>query len=141
MPAPAKRYRSGRRSEVRAAPDWVRRAATRTRTRTIHAPSPAPPWPRTRRDGARVNRLSGRRVVVTGGARDIGAAIVRGFVSEGATVAVLDPRVEEAMQLADEVGGRAYRVDLFDVTDPRERLEERRVGKECSSRWWPNHLK
>ena len=75
-----------------------------------------------------MSRLSGRRVVVTGGARDIGAAIVRDFVGEGATVAVLDPRVEEAARLADEVGGRAYRVDLSDVTDTREAIEKAIAG-------------
>jgi NAD(P)-dependent dehydrogenase (short-subunit alcohol dehydrogenase family) len=75
-----------------------------------------------------VSRLSGRRVVVTGGARDIGAAIVRDFVIEGATVAVLDPRVDEAARLADEVGGRAYRVDLSDVTDTREAIEKAIAG-------------
>ena len=75
-----------------------------------------------------MSRLSGRRVVVTGGARDIGAAIVRGFAAEGATVAVLDPRVQEATRLADEVGGRAYRVDLSDVTDTREAIEKAIAG-------------
>ncbi|MGY1592995.1 SDR family NAD(P)-dependent oxidoreductase [Geodermatophilus sp. SYSU D00965] len=75
-----------------------------------------------------MTRLSGRRVVVTGGARDIGAAIVRTFAAEGATVAVLDPRVDEAARLSEEVRGRSYRVDLSDVTDTREAMEKAIAG-------------
>ncbi|MGY1706167.1 SDR family NAD(P)-dependent oxidoreductase [Geodermatophilus sp. SYSU D00697] len=66
--------------------------------------------------------------MVTGGARDIGAAIVRAFAAEGATVAVLDPRAEEAARLAEEVRGRSYPVDLSDVTDTREAMEKAIAG-------------
>lgn len=65
-------------------------------------------------------RLAGKRVVVTGGARGIGAAMVRTFAAEGADVAVLDVLAEEAGALAVEVGGHAVEVDLADVAATRE---------------------
>jgi NAD(P)-dependent dehydrogenase (short-subunit alcohol dehydrogenase family) len=71
-----------------------------------------------------VNRLSGRRVVITGGAHGIGAAIVRTFAREAAGVALLDGRVEQARRVAAEVAGRAYPVDLTDVIDTRATMEK-----------------
>ncbi|SFK96422.1 SDR family NAD(P)-dependent oxidoreductase [Geodermatophilus ruber] len=71
-----------------------------------------------------MKRLSGRRVVVTGGAEGIGAAIVRVFAAEGATVAILDRCGEEAALLAAEVGGYACVVDLSDVAATREAMEK-----------------
>jgi 2-hydroxycyclohexanecarboxyl-CoA dehydrogenase len=47
--------------------------------------------------------ISGRRVVVTGGARGIGAAVVRALVAEGAQVASLDVLDEPGVELAAEV--------------------------------------
>src|SRR4029453_2415204 len=44
--------------------------------------------------------LTGKRVVITGGASGIGAATVERFLEEGARVAVIDK---------DEAGGRALR--------------------------------
>jgi len=70
-----------------------------------------------------MNRLSGRRVVVTGGAQGIGAAIVRTFAAEGASVMVLDGCAEAAALLAEEVGGGAYVVDLTDVAAIRDAME------------------
>ena len=64
-------------------------------------------------------RLAGKRVVVTGGAGGIGAAMVRTFAAEGATVAVLDVLAEDAGKLAAEVGGHAVEVDLADVAAAR----------------------
>jgi len=70
-----------------------------------------------------MNRLSGRRVVVTGGAQGIGAAIVRTFAAEGASVMVLDGCAEAAALLAEEVGGGAHVVDLTDVEAVRDAME------------------
>jgi 3-oxoacyl-[acyl-carrier protein] reductase len=71
-----------------------------------------------------VKRLSGRKVVVAGGACGLGAAIVRAFAAEAARVAVLDPRAEAGARLAEEVGGRAYAVDLTDVRATREAMDK-----------------
>src|SRR5689334_17696777 len=65
-------------------------------------------------------RLQGKRTVVTGGARGIGAAIARAFAAEGADVAiadVLDAAVAEPVLAAVRAaGGRALFVPC-DVTD------------------------
>jgi 3-oxoacyl-[acyl-carrier protein] reductase len=70
-----------------------------------------------------MSRLSGRRVVVTGAAGGIGAAIVRTFAAEGARLTLLDERGEEAALLAKEVGGRSFDVDLTDVGAIREAMD------------------
>jgi NAD(P)-dependent dehydrogenase (short-subunit alcohol dehydrogenase family) len=67
-----------------------------------------------------VSRLTGRRIVVTGAARGIGAEIARTFAAEGARLALLDRLADEAGAVAEQVGGRAYAVDLSDVTATRE---------------------
>jgi 3-oxoacyl-[acyl-carrier protein] reductase len=57
--------------------------------------------------------LSGKGVLVTGGAGGIGMATVRAFAEEGARVAVhFLTHEEEARALAMEVGGVALRADL-----------------------------
>ncbi len=60
--------------------------------------------------------LHGSRVLVTGGAGGIGAAISRSFASEGARVAVHYHRSEEAAKaLAAEIDGIAFHADLREV--------------------------
>ncbi|OMQ15293.1 short-chain dehydrogenase [Modestobacter sp. VKM Ac-2676] len=71
-----------------------------------------------------MSRLAGRRVVVTGAARGIGAEIARTFAAEGAQLALLDRLAEDVGRVAAEVGGRAYPVDLADVTRTREVMEK-----------------
>jgi 3-oxoacyl-[acyl-carrier protein] reductase len=67
-----------------------------------------------------MTRLAGRRIVVTGAARGIGAEIARTFAAEGARLALLDRLGPEVEQVAAEVGGRGYAVDLADVDRTRE---------------------
>lgn len=50
-----------------------------------------------------MGRLSGKRCVVTGGARGIGYAIALAFAREGASVAVLDRRGDSASRAAEEL--------------------------------------
>ncbi|WP_409341709.1 SDR family NAD(P)-dependent oxidoreductase [Paenibacillus sp. MBLB4367] len=47
-------------------------------------------------------RLDGKRVLVTGGAQDIGKAVVTRFLREGANVFVLDIREAELRRLQEE---------------------------------------
>jgi NAD(P)-dependent dehydrogenase (short-subunit alcohol dehydrogenase family) len=70
--------------------------------------------------------LRHRAVVVTGGASGIGAAIVRGFVRNGADVAFLDIDGTAGEDLAREVGGEAtfLRCDLTDVASLRDAVAE-----------------
>src|SRR5690242_18053721 len=53
-----------------------------------------------------MGRLTGRRALVTGGARGIGRAIALAFAREGADVAVLDLRREHAEDAAREIAAQ-----------------------------------
>jgi 3-hydroxybutyrate dehydrogenase len=59
--------------------------------------------------------LDGRRALITGGAGGIGAACARELAGRGATVTIADVDDVAAKKLADELGGRAWAVDLLDV--------------------------
>ena len=64
--------------------------------------------------------LSGKRVVITGGASGIGAGLVRGFVRQGAAVLFLDIADGDANALLGELQGadampRYHRCDLTDL--------------------------
>jgi 3-oxoacyl-[acyl-carrier protein] reductase len=67
-------------------------------------------------------RLAGKKALVTGGARGIGAAIATAFAREGADVAVLDLKREAAQARASELAG--FGVGTFaasaDVSDEAE---------------------
>ncbi len=59
--------------------------------------------------------LSGRTALVTGGASGIGAACARDLADRGAVVTVADIDDVGAKSMAQEVGGKAWDVDLSDV--------------------------
>lgn len=56
--------------------------------------------------------LEGMSAVVTGAGSGLGAATARRFARNGATVACLDLSAEAAAQVADEIGGTAYGLDV-----------------------------
>ena len=59
-----------------------------------------------------MQRFEGRGALVIGGASGIGRAIVERLASEGANVAVADLNEEGAREVAQEVGGAAFSVDV-----------------------------
>jgi NAD(P)-dependent dehydrogenase (short-subunit alcohol dehydrogenase family) len=69
-------------------------------------------------------RFQGTRVVITGAARGIGAAIARAFAAEGASIAMLDRLEQECDAVAAEVAGRPVRCDLGDVGDTTRAMRE-----------------
>lgn len=73
----------------------------------------------------RMGRLEGKRAVITGGGSGIGAATVRRFIAEGASVLIGDIQEDKAKQLADELGepAIALSVDVCNESDVRTMLD------------------
>jgi NAD(P)-dependent dehydrogenase (short-subunit alcohol dehydrogenase family) len=67
--------------------------------------------------------LRGRKAIVTGGARGIGAAIVRALAGAGVQVAIADLDLAAALDLAKEIGAGA---GAFEV-DVRDRASQQRA--------------
>lgn len=61
-----------------------------------------------------MGELDGQVAIITGGGSGIGAATARRFAGEGATVAVFDRDGGGAIEVAAEVGGHAYALDVRD---------------------------
>jgi 2-hydroxycyclohexanecarboxyl-CoA dehydrogenase len=61
-------------------------------------------------------RLEGRTALVTGGASGIGAATCRRLAAEGARVAVTDMNAQGAGEVAAEVNGMPYEMDVRDTS-------------------------
>lgn len=66
--------------------------------------------------GTPSRRLEGRRAVVTGAGRGIGAEIARRYAAEGAQVALIDV-LPQVQQVAASIGGVALEGDLADASD------------------------
>ena len=58
--------------------------------------------------------LAGKHVVVTGGGRGIGKAIAARLASEGASLSLLAPNLDELEEVAAQVGGDAHFCDIRD---------------------------
>ena len=66
-----------------------------------------------------MKRFENRTVIVTGGARGMGASHARGFIAEGANVVIADVVDQEGQSLVDELGGCAIfsRLDVTSEAD------------------------
>jgi 3-oxoacyl-[acyl-carrier protein] reductase len=64
-----------------------------------------------------MTRFQGKTVLVTGGAKGIGAATATRFASEGATVVVADFDETAARETAQAIGGHAVRCDVTQRED------------------------
>ena len=65
-------------------------------------------------------QLDGRRVLVTGASRGIGAALASSFATAGARVALVARSEAPIAELAGSLGGRAYPADLADREQVRD---------------------
>jgi 3(or 17)beta-hydroxysteroid dehydrogenase len=61
---------------------------------------------------ARAGRVAGRRILVTGGVRGLGAACARRLSDEGARVIIADLFDDAGERLAQEIGGHYRRLDV-----------------------------
>src|SRR5881409_1199733 len=66
-----------------------------------------------------MKRFDNRTVIVTGGARGMGASHASGFAAEGANVVIADVLEQEGRALADELGDHAI-FSRLDVTSDRD---------------------
>ena len=65
--------------------------------------------------------ISGKKAVVVGGASGFGRATVESLAKRGASVAILDRPQSKGKEVADQVGGTFYEVDITDF-DGTERV-------------------
>ena len=89
--------------------------------------------------------LEEKIAVVTGASRGIGRAIAKELALKGAFVIVnyngSKQAADETVNEITQAGGKAVGVqcNVADAAECEARSEERRVGKECRSRWSPYH--
>lgn len=67
-----------------------------------------------------MERLKGKVALITGGARGLGASIAKHFSNEGAKIILCDINTDLANKMANELGGKAYYVDVSNSTNVEE---------------------
>ena len=61
-------------------------------------------------------RLSGKKIIVTGGGRGLGASMAAKFVSEGAFVLIAGRNVESLQKISNQLGCKYLQIDMQDVS-------------------------
>ena len=70
-------------------------------------------------------QLQNKIVLVSGGAKGIGAAIVGSFAAEGAIPVILDRNPQEAQALLDDIAcGHFFHVELTDIVQIRKTIDQ-----------------
>ena len=67
-----------------------------------------------------MERLKGKVALITGGARGLGASIAKHFSNEGAKIILCDINADLANKMANELGGKAYYVDVSNSKNVEE---------------------
>ena len=61
-------------------------------------------------------QLEGKKVIISGGAKGIGASIVKSFANEGAIPIILGRNPQEAKSLLEEIGvGHSFHLSLIHI--------------------------
>ena len=86
--------------------------------------------------------LTGKTALVTGGSRGLGLQMAHALGEAGAKIMLSSRKADDLEQAAAElqaagIDARWIAADCSKEEDTRS--EERRVGKECRSRWSPYH--
>jgi 3alpha(or 20beta)-hydroxysteroid dehydrogenase len=84
-----------------------------------------------------MNRLDGKRAIVTGAAQGQGAAIARAFVEEGAKVVIADIAEEAGQALADELCAQRPDAAYFRLHDVSDEPSWQALVEEANERFGP----
>jgi 3alpha(or 20beta)-hydroxysteroid dehydrogenase len=84
-----------------------------------------------------VNRLAGKRAIVTGAAQGQGAAIARAFVEEGARVVIADVAEGPGQALADELCAERPDAAYFRLHDVSDESSWQALVEEANERFGP----
>src|SRR5690554_7986754 len=80
----------------------------------------------------------GKTALVTGSTDGLGRALALALAAEGAHVIVHGRNAARGQAVVDEITRSGKGSASFRAADFASRSEERRVGKECRSRWSPD---
>ena len=90
--------------------------------------------------------LTGRTAVIVGGSGGLGEAMAHSLSQAGAAIALVGRNQAKLDKVAGDLKGAKVETFTADMTSEsdvarlaEDRSEERRVGKECRSRWSPYH--
>ena len=68
----------------------------------------------------RMDRLKNKIALITGGSRGLGASIAKHFSNEGAKIILCDIDIKKATEMASELNGKAYFMDVSDSKNVKD---------------------